>query len=431
MNAHQTGIHDEAQIADLMDSSSAEAIREYLTLMENTESPRQFLIWSLIAASAALLGRNAAFYSGPNHTVTPNIFVVLLGPAGVRKSTAINYIEKLIVNSTINFGPTDSGGQRHGIMSALTGLHRVDFREHRRQVDSGPLTPAMIHQRSASDMMLLAPELGRLMGSSSREMADFLIDLYDGAKIDYQTKAGETKLHRPLVTLLGATTPSSLASILPENAVGHGILSRIVFIYEEQIYKIVPLPPEPDEAWYDSRSAFVRRLRWIDGNRNDFGFTAAARTAYTDLYTYSPLIEDPRLASYKERRPTHLIKVSMALAALRTDTTIIESDVLLAHELLHAAEPRMHKALEHFGRNRIFQGRMLMLEYLKATGGNRNATHAELRAAAASELNHKEAAEAIESMIASGELIAYGDTLLLGNATNEIAIAKRNKKRDV
>lgn len=425
MNAHQVGIHDPAVDA-LVDSPSGAAIREYLDLMEDTEAPRAFLTWSLIAASAALLGRNAAFYSGPNHSVMPNLFVILLGPSGIRKSTAIKYIEKLIQGTSINFGPTDTSGQRQGIMSALTGLRRSDYHERPRTIDSGPLVESMIYQRQSSDMMLLAPELGRLLGSASREMADFLVDLYDGAKIDYQTKAGETKLWKPLVTLLGATTPSSLALVLPENAVGHGILARMVFVYEESLHKNVPLPPEQTEEWQERQAKFKRRLRWVDGNRLNFTFSDSARSTFTDLYTYVPELEDPRLASYKQRRPDTLIKVSMALAALRADTTISESDVLLSHSLLTAAEPKMHRALEHFGRNRVYQGRMLMLEYFKA--GHTAATHAELKAAASSELNNREASEAIESMLASGELIAYGDNLLPGSSLNELEKAKAKKK---
>lgn len=420
MNAHQGGIPPEPTLLEIIkNSQSGEAFAEYLNLMEDSEPPRSYMIWSLIAAAASLLGSNAKFQSGPNHKVTPNLFVILLGPSGIRKSTAIRHVRKLMEHTSVNFGPTDSGGQRHGLMSALTGLHRVDNRHDRKpQVDTGPLTPAMMNPRISSDMALFAPELGRLLGTNSQEIASFLLDLYDGATIDYQTKSGETKVWNPLTTLLGATTPSSLASILPDNSAGHGILSRIIFIYDDVRHKDVPIPAEPAEEWYEEYSEYRKRIRWIDANRVDFDFAPNARAYYESVYTYSPHVDDPRLASYRQRRAESLLKIAMNIAALRNDTTIIESDCILSHDLLRLAEPRMHKALEYFGRNKVFAGRMLMLDFLKS--GRRSANGPELRAAAASELTTREATDAIESMLASGELIAYGDLFVLGSAKNEL-----------
>lgn len=429
--ADKPGDKDESALVSLLRSPSAEAIREYLILMENTEPPRTYLIWSLISAAASLLGKNSKFTSGPLYTVKPNLFIVLLGPAGVRKSSAISLISKMLENTTINFGPTDSGGQRHGLMSALTGLNRPDWMAgHRgkRQPDTGALTFLMSQPRLASDMTIHVAELGRLLGVGSREMADFMVDLWDGAKIDYETKAGSTEINSPLVNLLGACTPSSLASMIPDNAGTHGILSRIVFIYEEKKYKEVPLPPTPDELWWDRRERFVQRLHWIDSNRQDFSLDHDATSFYNGIYAYIPELRDSRLEHYRERRANILLRVGMAVCALRFDTQIVESDLLLAHEFLKLAEPKFHKALEYFGRNKIYSGRMLMLQFLR-NSPTHFATHAELVAAAGSELKASEADEAIQNMITSGEIIAWGadGRYTLGELKNDLTEAKAKR----
>lgn len=424
------GIHTPQEIQELHTSESAAAINEYLSLMEDSETPRPYLIWSLIAAAAALTGQNAVFRSGVNHTIRANLFVLLLGPSALRKTSAINMTQSVIRDTSINFGPTDTGGQRHGLMSALTGIHRSDNSGY--WSASGPLNRRMLHPRSASDMFLVNAELGRLMGSGSREMADFLVDLYDSSPIDYQTKAGETKISAALASVLAATTPSSLAAMLPENAVTHGIIARFLFIYEDKIYKEVPLPKEQDESWYDLREQVVSRFAWIDSNRSDFVLSDEARDSYEQVfYRYTPALEDPRLESYRGRRATTLIKVAMAIAALRNDTTIIDSDLRLAHEFLVMAEPKMHRALEYFGRNRIFQGRMLILQFLRSMGASATASKAELMAAAKSELNAKEAEEAIQGMLASGELYAYGndDVLMLGEIKNVFLSSEHTKRK--
>ena len=417
----------DSKAATLAASDSAVALNEYLELMEDTESPRTFHVWSLIAAVAALIGKNAKFQSGPAYTVHANLFVVLLGPAGLRKSSAINHITRLLETTSINFGPTDTGGQRQGLMTALGGrvarhktvLEMIDG------LDGAPLIPAQLKPRLSSDLALWAPELGRLFGSGSREMADFLVSLWDGEDIDYQTRSGIVKIRHPLATMLGATTPSSLASLLPENAPGHGILSRILFIHDEKIYKRVPLPPEPNENWWELRARIVKRFEWIDWNREDFSLSTAARGCYVEHYGYRPQLEDPRLESYRERRATTLIKVSMCLAALRQDTMINEADILLAHELLTLAEPSMHRALEFFGQNRIYIGRMLMIQFLKNMGSRGRSNASELKAAAASSLNEREAEEALKSMLASGELVQFRDQIMLGSAMKELDAAKK------
>lgn len=424
-------VDKEAGLIALLSSPSAEAIREYLLLMEDTEPPRSYLIWTLIGAAAALLGKNAKFRSGPLHSVTPNLFIVLLGPAGVRKTSAIRLIEKMLEGTTLNFGPTDSGGQRHGLMSALTGLNRPDWiRSHRgkRGYDVGALTLLMAQPRLASDMTIFAPELGRLLGVGSREMADFMVDLWDGAKIDYETKAGSTEIHKPLVNLLGACTPSSLATMIPDNAGTHGILSRILFIYEDKQYKSVPLPPEPNDLWWDRRERFIQRFHWIDANRIDFSLDKHAAEFYTDMYTYVPELHDSRLEHYRERRANILLRVAMCVCALRQDTMILESDVMFAHELMKLAEPKFHKALEYFGRNKIYSGRMLMIQYLRSAPAH-TASHAELIAAAGSELKTSEADEAIQNMLTSGEIVSFGSRYVLGEIRNDLIEAKAKRSR--
>jgi hypothetical protein len=258
-------------------------------------------------------------------------------------------------------------------------------------------------------------------------MVDFLAELCDGEDIVYQTKMGETRIRKPLASLLGATTPSSLATMIPESAAGHGILSRILFIYADEDYKSVPIPSQVKEEWYDAKAKFTKRLEYIDSMRENFAMTKEAQAEYIRLYAFVPELNEPRLSHYIRRRATMLMKVSMILAALRYSTKIIVADLLLAHELLHAIEPKMCKALEYFGRNKAIQGRMLILQYLKNLGTSGTASEAELMASAASELNNREAQEAIESLIVSGELKQYGGRILLGSAANEILSMKKGK----
>lgn len=423
MYANFSGPHSDEEQQVIWSSESATLINDYLALQEESETPRDYLIWSLIGFAAGLLGRNVSLQFGPNLTVTPNLFIILLGPSRMRKSSAISMTASLMDGMSLNYCPTDTGAQRHGIMRALTGLNRVGERKLH-YAERGPIVPSMVNPRRPDDMMIVAPELGRLLGQGSIDMMNFLNDLYDGVVVDYQTKAGETKLESPLATLLGATTPQNLAGILPDSATGHGILGRIIFVYADKIHKSVPLPPDAKPEWYEARDRIIQRLTWIDQNRLNFSMSADARTAYRRLYSYIAPVEDPRLESYRAGRTSILLKVSMSIAALRGDIQIIESDMLLAHELLAASEPRMHEALKYFGRNKAYVGRMLILEYIR-THPHKQATRQECIAAAMSELSQREAEEALHNMLSSGEIREIGDKITLPELTNALKTANR------
>lgn len=61
-------------------------------------------------------------------------------------------------------------------------------------------------------------------------------------KFKYRTKTqGETVVPNVFLSILGATTPESLASSLPVIAIGGGLTSRILFVYAVGSKK-VPIP---------------------------------------------------------------------------------------------------------------------------------------------------------------------------------------------
>lgn len=299
-------------------------------------------------------------------------------------------------------------------MSALAGLRRFDKPAKGEWIT---LNRKMLRPRKAADMVLFSSELGRLWGTANREMADFLVDLYDGKDVDYETKGSTTLIQSPLATLLGATVPTSLAAMLPENAANHGILSRIIFVYADKIHKLVPLPPEPTEEWLELRDRIVERLHWIDGCRRDFGLSQQARDLYEHkLYTYTPKIDDPRFEYYGGRRANILLRVAMCICALRSDTWVIESDIQLAHTLLAEIEPEMPKALSAFGRNKAHMARTTIISFLRGQP-NHTATIAQAIAAAAADLTKREAEEVIQAMAQKGEVTLYAQSIVLGKVT--------------
>ena len=70
-------------------------IDAYLAYTSHTESPVTFHRWSILGALSAWLGKR--FYIRHGHSrINANMYVMLMGAAGTRKSTAIKVASKIL-----------------------------------------------------------------------------------------------------------------------------------------------------------------------------------------------------------------------------------------------------------------------------------------------------------------------------------------------
>ena len=67
----------------------------YQDFTKRTEPPPNYHAWSLIGAISALLGKKCYIPQG-HFTVFPNLYIVLVGQAAMRKSTALNIAKNFV-----------------------------------------------------------------------------------------------------------------------------------------------------------------------------------------------------------------------------------------------------------------------------------------------------------------------------------------------
>ena len=338
-----------------------EFLRNYLTMLEETESPRLMHIWSAVAGLSAALARRCWFRFGADVNIWPNVYVFLVGQPGVRKSTAINLVTSFLRSvPAVLFAPEDISGDRRNLIEAMDGSRA---RTNLRNLDVDQLT-AMLLDTSvvARPLFMQASELPTLLGYGQMELITFLTKMWDGENYTYSAGKTERKLLQPLATLIGGTTPALLSHILPTQAIGQGFLSRVILVYAGRKYKDVVRPTHVPEDWRQ----YCIRTFWnaasLTGQMTED--TAAAR-ALDALYGQAIPINDPRFIGYKERRHTHLIKLSMCLAAARASVTITEEDVADASNILTLTEQDMPEALGEFGLSPLAAARQKLLEFLQ------------------------------------------------------------------
>lgn len=361
-------------------------LNDYLEMVEDTESPRIFHIWSALFAISASLGRRCWLPFGTFDTY-PNLYVLLVGTPGTRKTTAANQSKKILRDSTgVRFAPSDTGGQRQGLVLALQGgtdeskefLNGVELGGR----DTGILSLTELEQvtdepdeqdavfvdhADRHHIAVVASEFSRFIGQNNHSMLDFLGERYDGESYEYKTRQSDIKLKDTLMNLIACTTPASLNICLPPQVVGHGFMSRLLLVYGAQKYKQVPWPEAPDSSLVSRVKDVLRDVYYNCSGA--FSMTPEAKEYSTGLYGYVLEITDSRFGYYNERRFAHLCKVTMCLTAARGSMVIQKEDFEEAHKILRATERGMPDALGEFGMNPLAMLKQEILEQLRAHQG--------------------------------------------------------------
>ncbi len=398
-------------------------VQDYLEYAKETESPEIFHMWSGLSAISACLGQHVYtdFGLGPIH---PNMYVVLVGPPGVRKSTAINWAKKRLKAAVnLEFAPTDTAGQRQGLMSAFLKENpkedsKVDesivkafsdinlFNQEETFLDMiGEVEDTRIRVEDKETLYGMFNEFDSMIGQKQREMLTFLINLWDMERYVYRLAKTSTVLEQPMFSFLAATTPSSISESLPPGSGSSGFLSRLIFVFSEATKKKIADPQPPEQELCDlieeHFSSIARNCRGCIKR------TDKAKALLEEIYLESKSsIEDPRFIYYVQRRYTHLIKLCLLLAVARKSSVITPLDVEEGLILLEATEKEMHKALGQFGTTPIGLAQQEVLDMLDQGG------HTTLKSGLFSRMTSRfkifEIEQAISNLITLGRIKTKG-----------------------
>ena len=316
-------------------------IEAYLEFVKDTEPPRMFHLWCAISTVAAALQRKVWLQWG-TITFYPNMYIVLVAPSGrARKGTAIG--PALDIMTSLNIPLAAEAITREALIREL-----CNAKEPIPDLDG--LTSSTVH----SSLTIISPELTVFLGYHNQQLLSDLTDWYDCRKRwRYRTKnMGEDDIYGVWVNLLGATTPDLLRSALPMDAIGGGLTSRIIFVFEEDKGKIAPAPVFLDKELQDKLYHDIEEIHMM---RGPYRITPGFLDLWVEWYIKqheNPPFNDPRLDGYVERRPTHVMKLSMIISAARRPTLEVTGhDLQDAIDILTATERKMPKAFSGVGMN--------------------------------------------------------------------------------
>ena len=408
-------------------------INKYLKMVEHTEPPELYHVWSLVYMASCALGRRCYFQFGEGR-IFPNMYVLLVGNPGARKSTAIGIAKKLTTgNKRIRFSPDDTGGQRQGLISAMVddgldlsvddvdGLDKM-FSDIDYQIRNGRNNDAVeadaLKALDAIDtttpyladrhtLYICASEFSSFIGIKSFELITFLTKMWDGEEYDYRLKNSQCSIKEPLLGLIGGTTPVAIANSMPVESVGQGFMSRVILVYAER-KKAVARPKSFDTVLQDEIRQVITDITIGEQfSGGAFGEAVEASKLIDSLYDCDLPIDDYRFEFYKTRRHTHLIKTAMAIAALRGSFEISLEDVLDAEDLLKETETAMPDALGEFGLSAVSVVRQKIIDIIRTSGSG--ATPVRIRNQVARDVRPVDFQQIMHDLTTSGQIVLVAD----------------------
>lgn len=302
---------------------------EFMVLNSGTEIPQTFTAWCSLSAIASVLGRRLWIDMGP-FKVFPNMYVILIAGSGqMRKSTAINVPRNLL---ELVSPPPNLISQKI-TPEALIDALKISNPDPKRISTGDPTGQGFV----------ITDELTNFLNRSSNDggIVPMLIEFYDCRdRFSYRTKGrGLEVLTSTCLGMLAATTPEELRKAIPEEVIGSGLASRILFVYED-----TPSPPVAFPTYsrrqLEAKEFCVRLLQRASALGGQIKLSDESRawceTCYNERCYGSRLLEDPHLRGYASRRYIHILKLAISLTVGLTETIDITPTILTKAEQLIA-----------------------------------------------------------------------------------------------
>ena len=372
---------------------------DYMTFVDTLESPTIYNEWCCMSVVAACAQRKIwldPVVGSPNsenaqahYKVAPNLYIVLVGPPGIGKDTAMNVARNIIAD--VKDIPTKSDS-----------LTKEYIYKHMGGIVCDSHSPDRVWKITHSSLTIFSSEMSTLIKKNDRDFVGMLNYLFNTQPYaNNSTKGqGEDSFPNPFLNILAGTTPDWISYNIREDVLEGGFAARTLFVFADAKSKSNPFPAiSPSQR--AARDRVVLALKQVASICQELHMTNDARDLYIQWYNKHsqsrPL--DYRMLGYHGRRPAFVQKLSIIFTLMRNPAaTMVEPcDISAAVMLLNKTEPRVEKALSGVGRNdlQIYANRIL--HQIAAAGGSARADA--IQANNRADLKNAELAEVIKGLI--------------------------------
>jgi hypothetical protein len=278
-------------------------LKSYCRLLENTEVPPRFALWTGIASLLATLQRNI-WIEQESYRIYPNFYFLLVAGAGQKKDTAINLPKKLLNRLEPKLKTISNKITPESLIATLEGDKNA----------KGKTTSAQCGG------IVIAGELATFLDSTAhdRGLGPILTALFDCPDVFEHSTIGRglIKLVNTHLSILGGSTVELLRDCLPKNAIGGGFSSRTLFVYEDQLAPPVAwIKPDAERVGIENQLVeYLQELTKLEGAvKLDPNAIDLYTRIYNDRYAKRVDMDSAGLKVYENRRHLHLLKCAMAI----------------------------------------------------------------------------------------------------------------------
>lgn len=356
-----------------MKRSSQDWLEAFIRYNEPNKFPKKFLRWAGISAIAGALERKT-WVSYQKAHIYPNLYILLVGPAGCGKSKSANaamrYLEAV---PEIHFTPN--------MMTQASLISDLQTAGVKKQFEYKTNAYRM------SAIFCYASEAVNTLGESYGSIVKIFTDLYDCGAQGWskdkfwhkQTKtSGEEKVFNPCINMLACTTAEWLTDFIDIKDLKGGFSSRCVFVHENS-YNTELVTWHEDEEDDEQNDASIRisqhlvnDLRAINALRGRFKVTDEMRekAPLVQQAIAEELAANPgdKYKHFKARKFWNIMKIAQVLSASESSKMIIEwKHFEQAQSYIEEFMKDLPGLFDNIGRNKDAPVLAAMHEWLKSS----------------------------------------------------------------
>jgi hypothetical protein len=296
------------------------------------ETPVSYQIAIGLASIGAALKRNAYISQANAGTIYPNLSILLVGPSGLGKDTAINMGLRMI--RTNGIAPEITGTTIEAIKTEMLRL-------------GDPAAGYIVASEMAAKFgkqdykTALIPELTDILSDNESIAVTLKSHLEQRDSFGGITQGQGKRILHPTVTLFGGSTLDWLHEMMPDGSLAGGFIPRLLVI-KEDYGRALAHDPGPQDA-FDRRMVSEAEERYtgrmIESLQRFIRPTSMfiaedAENFYANWYHNRHKYFTPLTAAYAQRARGLFYKISMLCAVSRNSAAVDLVDVEFAAEFM-------------------------------------------------------------------------------------------------
>lgn len=334
----------------------------------NNEICPRFRFFSFAAMMGSIIKRKVRFQRSTYNlfpTLYPNLWVILVAPQGRgHKSAALSIAKKLMQRLPENHQPRMLASKLTPEALVKSLAAQALTMEMQKAID--PMMISII--KKPAQALLYSSELGVLLGKEkyNQGMIALLTDLYDTPNewMSETVMRGDQRLYDVCISILGASTPDWMQTMLPADAFKGGFMSRLFIVgYPETWYMRVSDPLPPDEAIGNELVAKLSELAMFEA---EMKWNTSARDYFSDWYNGLVDPDPGPKAAYLERKQDQMLRLAILLQLSWGPTAVLTRDAIeQSLAIIHSVEKDALRMIDYIAvepRMRIVQRVIELLE---------------------------------------------------------------------